>query len=120
MELQIQDGWVSRRVSEHIRKISQNKNIIMMKRLGKIKRGKSFKIQVNNEFLTAYHGETLATVILSSGKKSMRRTLINKKPRGFYCGMGLCNECIVKLEDGTRVRACQTLAEPYMKVKTDE
>ncbi|MBS3819699.1 (2Fe-2S)-binding protein [bacterium] len=89
-----------------------------MKRLKQVKRGEPFNIQVDNEFLTAYHGETLATVLLSAGKKIMRKSLKNKNPRGYYCGMGICNECLVKLEDETRVRACQTLAEPSMKIKT--
>lgn len=92
----------------------------MVKRLKYIRRGTPFTIQVDDEFLTAYQGETLATVLLSAGKKTMRRTLKNKKPRSYYCGMGICNECLVKLEDGTRVRACQTLAEPSMKIRTEE
>ena len=91
-----------------------------MKRIKDIKRGTPFTIQVDDELLVAYQGETLATVILSSGRKTMRRTLKNNEPRGFYCGMGICNECLVKLEDGSRVRACQTLAKPSMKIRTEE
>ena len=91
-----------------------------MERLKHIRRGTPFTINVDDEFLTAYQGETLATVLLSSGKKIFRRTLKNKAPRGYYCGMGICNECLVKLEDGTRVRACQTLVEPSMKIRTEE
>lgn len=92
----------------------------MIKRLKSIKRGDLFLIQVDGEFLTAYQGETVAIVILSSGKKAIRRTFINKKTRGYYCGMGLCHDCLVKLENGTRVRACQTFAEPSMKITTGD
>lgn len=91
----------------------------MLKRLKNIERGKPFTIQVDDTLQTAYKGETVATILLLAGKKTMRRTLKNKAPRGYYCGMGICNECLVKLEDGTRVRACQTLAEPMMKIKTE-
>ncbi len=92
----------------------------MMKRIKKIDRGKPFSIQVDDKFIIAYMGETLATVLLSSDIKVMRRTLKNKSPRGYYCGMGICNECLVKLEDGTRVRACQTLATPSTIIKTED
>ena len=53
----------------------------------------------------------------AAGKKTMRRTLKYQKPRSYYCGMGICNECLVTLEDGTRVRSCQTFASPSMKIK---
>lgn len=92
----------------------------MVKRLKNVERGAPFTIQVDNESITAYRGETLATVLLAVGKKTMRITIKNNRPRSYYCGMGICNECLVKLEDGARVRACQTLANPSMKIETSE
>ena len=90
----------------------------MVRRLNNIERKKAFTIQVDDEFIIAFPGETLATALLAAGKKIMRRTLKDKKARSYYCGMGICNECLVKLEDGTRIRACQTLAYPSMKIRT--
>jgi len=92
----------------------------MVRRLEKVKREEPFVIQVDNDFIIAYEGETLATVLLAAGKKIIRRTLKNKSPRSYYCGMGICNECLVILENGTRVRACQTFALPFMKIRTRE
>jgi len=90
----------------------------MFKRLEKIERRTSFKIQVNGESITAYNGETLAAVLLVAGKLAMQKTFKSQNSRGYYCGMGICNECLVELENGTKVRACQTLAEPGMKINT--
>ena len=89
----------------------------MWKRLEEVKRGAPFTIQVDGEPVTAYQGETLATVILVAGKEMMRKTLKYQSPRSYYCGMGICNDCLVELEDGTKVRACQTLADPCIKIK---
>jgi aerobic-type carbon monoxide dehydrogenase small subunit (CoxS/CutS family) len=89
----------------------------MFKRLENVERGAQFTIQVDDESVLAYHGETLATVLLAAGKMVMRKTFKMHKSRGYYCGMGICHECLVELEDGTRVRSCQTLAEPSMKIK---
>jgi aerobic-type carbon monoxide dehydrogenase small subunit (CoxS/CutS family) len=90
----------------------------MFKRLENIERGEPFTIQVDGESVMAYHGETLAAVILAAGKLTMRKTFKGRKGRGYYCGMGICHECLVELEDGTKVRSCQTLAKPSMEIKT--
>lgn len=90
----------------------------MWKRLEKVKRSAPFTIQVDGEPVTAYQGETLATVLLAAGKEIMRKTFKSQSPRSYYCGMGICNDCLVELEDGTKVRACQTLADLSMKIKT--
>lgn len=90
----------------------------MFRRLAEIERDAPFSIQVDGETVTAYAGETIATVLLTVGKLAMRKTHQNKAKRGFYCGMGICQECLVELEDGNKIRACQTLVEPWMKIKT--
>jgi aerobic-type carbon monoxide dehydrogenase small subunit (CoxS/CutS family) len=91
----------------------------MFRRLAEIEREAPFTIQVDGETVTAYAGETIATVLLTIGKFAIRKTHQKKTIRGYYCGMGICHECLVQLEDGTKVRACQTLAEPWMKINTD-
>ena len=90
----------------------------MMKRLEKVKRKDAFTIEVDGAPVTAYPGETLATVLMVSGKTATRKTHLFQAPRNYYCGMGVCNECLVETEDMNEVRACQTLAEPSMKIKT--
>jgi ferredoxin len=90
----------------------------MVKRLQNVSKKSPFVVKVDDDFVQAFPGETLATVILASGKKVMRLSDKRHRPRSYYCGMGLCNECLVILEDGSRVRACQTPAVPSMKIKT--
>jgi ferredoxin len=81
----------------------------MFKRLEEIERGTSFTIQVDGESVKAYEGETIATVLLTAGKLSMRKTLKTKTMRGYFCGMGICHECLVELEDGKKVRLLPSL-----------
>ncbi len=90
----------------------------MVKRLEKVKRGAPFLIKVDEELAKAYFGETLATVILASGKKVISRSSRTNSPRSYFCGVGICNECLITLEDGRKVRACQTLASANMKIRT--
>ena len=90
----------------------------MFKRLDQVDRGDSLVIYVDGDPVTAYPGETIAAALLTAGKDVMRKTLLSGNPRGYYCGMGVCCECMVELEDGVKVKACQTLVAQGMKVKT--
>jgi D-hydroxyproline dehydrogenase subunit gamma len=89
----------------------------MFKRLSDVERGRPIVIYINGERVDAYLGETLASAILTAGFDGMRTTILSGSPRGYYCGIGICCECIVELEDGSRVKACQTQVENGMKVK---
>lgn len=77
-----------------------------------IQRGTAFEISLDGEPVQAYPGETLATVILASGRRRFRSTSNAGEPRGVYCGMGICFDCLVTLNGHLNVRACLTLAQP--------
>ena len=83
-----------------------------------IKRGKSFEIEVDGEKLVAYEGETVAGVLVAAGWRTFRYTEKKKHPRGIYCGIGLCHECMMVINGVPNTKACQTLAEPGCHVKT--
>ena len=77
-----------------------------------IQRGKEFIIYINGKSAVAYPGETIATVLMANGIRAFRHTLIKGEPRGLYCGMGICYECMVTFNHRPNIRACQTLAQP--------
>ena len=41
------------------------------------------------------------------------------EPRGPLCGMGICHECRVTIDDAAHQRACLRLVQPGMKIVTD-
>lgn len=82
-----------------------------------IQRGKGFEISVDGQPVLAYPGETLATVMLCAGQRSFRTTEKNREPRGVYCGMGICFDCLVELNGRPNVRACVTVAQPGDRLK---
>jgi len=83
-----------------------------------VKRGKRFEIEVDGEKIPAYEGETIATALLASGKRSCRKTSKKGEARGIYCGMGICFECRMVVDGKPNTRVCQTLATPGCKVQT--
>jgi len=72
---------------------------------------------VDDESITAYPGESLAAALLAAGITTLRSSPRAKQPRGAFCFMGLCQECLVRV-DGQTVLACQTLIERGMVVST--
>ena len=70
----------------------------------------------DGEAVCAYPGETLAAALLAAGTRTFRRTELGA-PRGPYCNMGVCFECVVEV-DGVRTRACMTTVRAGMIVRT--
>ena len=85
-----------------------------------VQRGRRFEIEVDGEMLTAYEGESIAAVLLAAGKRTFRTTHVRKHPRGVYCGIGLCYECMMTIDGVPNTRACQTPASPGCRVETQE
>jgi sarcosine oxidase subunit alpha len=85
-----------------------------------VQRGRRFEIEVDGEKLTAYEGETIAAVLLAAGIRICRTTGNRKHPRGVYCGIGLCHECMMVIDGVPNTRSCQSLAYPGCRVETQE
>lgn len=77
-----------------------------------ISRGEPFTILVNGQVVDAYPGETLATVMMAAGWRMFRHTPLSGEPRGVFCGMGVCFDCMVTVNGRENVRACKTFAQP--------
>lgn len=67
-------------------------------------------ITVDGEELTGVAGQSIAGVILASGRLGFRRTSAQDKPRGVFCGIGICFDCLVVVDGVEDVRACQRRA----------
>lgn len=55
-------------------------------------------------------GQSLAGVILAGGTLGFRRTSVAGAPRGVFCGIGVCYDCLVEVNGQRDVRACQRRA----------
>jgi aerobic-type carbon monoxide dehydrogenase small subunit (CoxS/CutS family) len=63
----------------------------------------------------ACDGQTVAAALLASGRRVLRRTATGA-PRGVFCGMGVCFDCLVTVDGQADRRACITPARPGMRV----
>jgi predicted molibdopterin-dependent oxidoreductase YjgC len=62
-------------------------------------------------------GEILAVTLFVNGYRTLKYSPRIKEPRGFFCLMGSCQECVV-LVDETITPACQKLVQEGIIVKT--
>ncbi len=71
---------------------------------------------IDGQRVSAATGCTLTAALDRAGAAASRRSL-SGQPRAAFCGMGICQECAVRV-DGQRRLACQTLCRDGMVVNT--
>lgn len=62
--------------------------------------------------LEGLDGQTIGGILLGSGILAWRTTSRDEKPRGIFCGIGVCYDCLVVVNGQRDVRACQRRAVP--------
>lgn len=63
-------------------------------------------ISVDGVPVTGRAGQTIAAVLLAAGETSWRTTSFGEAPRGLFCGIGVCFDCVVEVNGLADVRAC--------------
>ena len=82
-------------------------------------RGPRLTLTLDGAPVTAYEGETVATVLLAEGRIATRTTP-GGEPRGVFCGMGVCFDCLVVVDGIPNTRACMTKAREGMDVRRQD
>jgi sarcosine oxidase subunit alpha len=77
----------------------------------------SVDIVVNGKRVSAFSGATVAVALLNSGESAFRQSVAGES-RGPVCGMGICYECRVTINDVPQQRACLRIVENGMRVDT--
>jgi predicted molibdopterin-dependent oxidoreductase YjgC len=80
--------------------------------------GPGLSISCDGTPLAARAGQTVAAALLAAGRRTFRYTGRHGRPRGLFCGMGVCFDCLVRIDGRPNVRACQTPVAEGMRVET--
>lgn len=86
--------------------------------LGKLRERQWVQIEVDGELVPALDGEPIATALLAAGKNVFRYTRKLQEPRGVYCAIGRCTDCMMIVDGRPNVRTCVTPVRSGMKVET--
>ncbi|MFY9330434.1 MAG: (2Fe-2S)-binding protein [Candidatus Nanopelagicales bacterium] len=63
-------------------------------------------------------GMSVAAAMMSTGLRAWRSTRHGQAPRGLFCGIGACFDCLVMLNGEPNVRACLVTVEPGDAITT--
>ena len=74
------------------------------------------EIEIDGQKLEAEAGICVAAALLRCGIKYLRQSPAGN-PRGAFCMMGVCQECLIN-SDGRTVQACLTPVRAGMRVET--
>lgn len=69
------------------------------------------RITLDGRPLTGVAGQTIAGIALANGHLAWRRTSRTGRPRGLFCGIGVCFDCLVVVNGLRDVRACRRRAQ---------
>jgi predicted molibdopterin-dependent oxidoreductase YjgC len=81
-------------------------------------RGRLLHFTFDGQELPACEGETVAAALLAANRRAFRRTGRRGEPRGLFCGMGVCFDCLVRIDGRPNVRACQVPVAEGMSVES--
>jgi predicted molibdopterin-dependent oxidoreductase YjgC len=88
--------------------------------LGEDTRVFNAKIYVNGKPIPAIEGEPIAAALLAVGIRQFRKTPKYRTPRGLFCAIGRCTDCIMTVDGKPNVRTCVTPVKDGMIVETQE
>lgn len=71
----------------------------------------------NGQACMALAGDTVLTAILTQAQQ-LSVSNFGVQPRAGFCLIGACQDCWVQQVDGPPLRACTTLLEPGMRLRT--
>ncbi len=79
------------------------------------KNGEKISFTFENKRCFAFRGQSLAAALFSNGIKTLRLSPVLQQPRGMFCLMGSCQECLVMV-NGKRALACKTETSSDLEV----
>jgi len=78
----------------------------------------SFQVTFDGAPLDVLPGQTIAAALWSDGITSWRSTRVEGRPRGVFCGIGVCFDCLVTVNGVPNQRACLVPPKPGDEITT--
>ncbi|MEU9762930.1 (2Fe-2S)-binding protein [Streptomyces sp. NPDC047985] len=82
--------------------------------------GPSFRLTFDGRPIRGLPGQSIAAALWAAGILAWRTTRVNGRPRGAFCGIGACYECLATVNGRPNQRACLLPARPGDAITTQE
>jgi predicted molibdopterin-dependent oxidoreductase YjgC len=70
--------------------------------------------------ITAEPGQSIGAALIAAGHRAWRTTRLGGAPRGVFCGIGVCFDCLVLVNGRPNQRACLTEVHDGDEVRPQE
>ncbi|EIF32809.1 hypothetical protein BCh11DRAFT_00544 [Burkholderia sp. Ch1-1] len=77
-------------------------------------------IWFNDQPLSVPGGRSVAAALLAAGVSRFRATPVSGAPRGPFCMMGACFECLVEIDGVPSRQACMVEVKAGMRIHSQE
>lgn len=88
--------------------------------LGATQHGEVVTFSYNGKPLEGYEGEPIAMALHAAGVMVHRYTAKRHEPRGIFCAIGRCTDCVMVVDGTPNVRTCMTPLAAGMDVRTQD
>ena len=75
------------------------------------------RVTVDGTAVEASAGESVAALLLAHGELVFRTTPVSKSPRGAYCMIGNCHDCLVEIDGVQNRQGCRVIAVDGMDIR---
>jgi predicted molibdopterin-dependent oxidoreductase YjgC len=75
------------------------------------------ELKIDGVLTRGQEGQTVAALLMSLGIQAWRLTS-SDEPRGAFCGIGVCYDCVVVIDDRPGIKACLTPVRDGMRIVT--
>lgn len=86
--------------------------------LGVQENGELVKFTFDGKEMEGYEGEPIAVALKAAGVMVHRYTQKEHKPRGIFCAIGRCTDCVMIVNGEPNIRTCITPLVAGMDVRT--
>ena len=98
----------------------QGRRITVHPILGKLPPARTFYLLVDGRPVQAREGETVASALVAAGWYVFRHTEKEGEPRGIFCAIGRCTDCVMTVDNVPNVRTCITTVREGMRVESQK
>ena len=85
--------------------------------LGETNKGRLITFDFDGKTFEGYEGEPISAALRAAGILTHRHTK-KGSPRGIFCAIGRCTDCVMVVDGKPNVRTCVTPLVEGMKVQT--
>lgn len=86
--------------------------------LDEFPKGRPVRFELDGKTMEGYENEPIAAALRAAGVMVHRHTTKMDEPRGVFCAIGRCTDCVMIVDGKPNTRTCITPLKEGMVIKT--